>query len=147
MRQKKSAPFWGGTRHREALSVSVPHGIKRKFREEDQPVSILQDFLIASMRSESNLGCCVADPEEGPTKSAICAGAAVAPKAMIGLWAGDPGIDWKFRHGVKEEMRQLASLECQSQKNRSSFRILDVSCHWVSPARSCKFSEGQQRPR
>ena len=40
----------GGTQHREALSVWVPHGIKRKFREEDQPVSILQDFLIASMR-------------------------------------------------------------------------------------------------
>ena len=49
-------------RHREALSVSVPHGIKRKLREEDQPVPILQDFLIASMReSEPNLGCCVAD--------------------------------------------------------------------------------------
>ena len=62
-----SALFGGGTRHREALSVSVPHGIKRKFREEDQPVSILQDFLIASVReSESNLGCCVADRGKAP---------------------------------------------------------------------------------
>ena len=48
-----------------------------------------------------------------PTKSAICVGAAVAPKAMIGLGSDDPKIDWKFRHGVKGEMRQLASLECQ----------------------------------
>ena len=73
--------------------MTVPHGIKRKLREGDQPVAILQDFLTASMReSEPNLGCCVADPEEGtiligavPGKSAICAGAAVAPKPMIGL--------------------------------------------------------------
>ena len=63
-----------------------------------------------------------------PTKSAICAGAAVAPKAMIGLGTGDPGIDWEFRHGVKGGMRQLASLECQSQENCSSLRILDLEC-------------------
>ena len=141
----------GGTRHREALSVSVPHGIIRKFREEDQPVSILQDFLIASVReSESNLGCCVADPEiligAVPTKSAICAGAAVAPKAMIGLGTGDPGIDWEFRHGVKGGMRQLASLERQPQENRSSLRILDLECKWhLSPAGSFKGSQSSKK--
>ena len=72
---------WGGARHHEALSVTVPHGIKRKLREEYQPVPILQDFLTASVReSEPNLGRCVADSEEGtiligavPGKSAICA--------------------------------------------------------------------------
>ena len=97
------------------LSVSVPHGIKRKLREEDQLVPILQDFLIASMReSESNLGCSVGDPKEGtiligavPTKSAICAGAAVATKAIIGLWTCDSKIDWKFRHGSKEGCSNL----------------------------------------
>ena len=152
--QRYLRTVWGGTRHREALSVSVPHGIIRKFREEDQPVSILQDFLIASVReSESNLGCCVADPEEGailigavPTKSAICAGAAVAPKAMIGLGTGDPGIDWEFRHGVKGGMRQLTSLECQPQENRSSLRILDLECKWhLSPAGSFKGSQSSKK--
>ena len=73
--------------------MSVSHDIKRKLRKENQPAPILQDFLIASMpESEPNLGCCVADSEEGtiligavPGKSAICAEVAVAPKAMIGL--------------------------------------------------------------
>ena len=121
-------PFWSGRQHCEAFFVSVPHGIIRKFREKNQPVSILQDFLIASVReSESDLGCCVADSKEDailicavPTKNAICAEAAVAPKAMIGLGTGDLKIDWEFRHGVKGGMRQLASLECQPQENRSS---------------------------
>ena len=92
-------------------------------------------------------------PEEGtiligavPTKSAICAGAAVAPKAMIGLWTGDPGIDWKFRHGVKGGMRQLVSLECQSQENRSSFQILDLERKWhLSPAGGFKGSQSSKK--
>ena len=36
-----------------------------------------------------------------PGKCAICSRAALAPEAMIGLCACDPGIDREFRHGVK----------------------------------------------
>ena len=64
---------------------------------------------------------------------------------MIGLGTGDPEIDWEFRHGVKGGMRQLASLECQSQENRSSLRILDLECKWhLSPAGSFKGSQGSK---
>ena len=103
--------------------MPVPHGIVSEFWEEDQPISILQDFLIAIMReSESNLGCGVADPQEGsllvgaiPAEGAIRAGAAVAPVAVIGLGAGGSGKDREVGLGIKGGVRQLASLECQSQ--------------------------------
>ena len=102
--------------------------------------------------SDSNLGCGIADPEEGalligavPAESAIRAGAAVAPKAMIGLGTGDPGKDWEFGQGVKGGMRQLASLECQPQENRAPLWILDLECKWhLSPAGSFKGSQSSK---
>ena len=103
--------------------MPVPHGIVSKFRLEDQPISILQDFLIAIVRkSESNLGCGVADPQESfllvgaiPAEGAIRAGAAVAPVAVVGLRASGAGKDRKVGLGIKGEMRQSAFFECQSQ--------------------------------
>ena len=100
--------------------MSVSHGIVSEFWLEDQPISILQDFLIAIMReSESNLGCGVADSQEGsllvgaiPAEGAIRVGAALAPVAVIDLGAGGSGKDWKVGLGIKGEMRQFASLEC-----------------------------------
>ena len=79
-----------------------------------------------------------------PAESAI-RGAAVAPKAMIGLGTGDPGKDWEFGQGVKGGMRQLASLECQPQENRSPLWILDLECKWhLSPAGSFKGSQSSK---
>ena len=130
--QRSLRTLGGGTWHCEA---------------EDQPVSILQDFLIAIAReSESNLGRGVADPQEGtllvgavPAEGAICAGAAVAPVAMIGLGTGGSGKDREVGQRVKGGVRQLASLECQPQENRSPFRSLELECQWhFSPASGIK---------
>ena len=115
---------------------------------------ILQDFLIASMReSESNLGCCIADPQEGailvgavPAEGAIRAGAAVAPVAMIGLGTGGPRKDREFGQRVKGGMRQLASLERQPQENRSPFWVLGLECQWhLSPAGGVEGSESSKK--
>ena len=92
--------------------------------------------------SESNLGCGVADPQEStllvgavPAEGAIRAGAAVAPVAMIGLGTGGSGKDREVGQGVKGGVQQLASLECQPQENRSSFRSLELEGQWhFSPA-------------
>ena len=89
---------WGWHAALQSSHRAVPHGIVSKFRWEDQPISILQDFLTAIVReSESNLGCGVADPQEGslvgaiPVKGAIRAEAAVAPVAgwPQGQWRGE----------------------------------------------------------
>ena len=104
------------------FSPCPSHNILSEFWLEDQPISILQDFLIAIMReSKTNLGCGVADSQEGsllvgaiPAEGAIRAGAA-ALVAVIGLGAGGSEKDRKGGLGIKEEMRQLAPLECQSQ--------------------------------
>ena len=83
--------------------------------------------------SESNLGCGVADPQEGSLlvgaipEGVIRAGGAVAPVAVIGLGAGGSGKDRKVGLRIKG-MRQLASLECQSQEDRFPFRSLDLEC-------------------
>ena len=43
-------------------------------------------------------------------------------------------------------MRQPASLECQSQKNRSSFRILDLERKWhLSPASGFEGSQSSKK--
>ena len=43
-------------------------------------------------------------------------------------------------------MRQLASLECQPQENRSPLWILDLECKWhLSPAGSFKGLESSKK--
>ena len=129
-----------GTRHCKALTVPVPHGIVSKFREEDQPVSILQDFLIAIVReSESNLGCGVADPQEGallvgaiPAEGAI---GAEVPVAVVGLRASGSEKDREVGLGIKGGMRQPAFFECQSQQDSSPLRGVELECRrHFSPA-------------
>ena len=118
---------WSGTWHCKALTVSVPHSIVSKFREEDQPVSILQGLPHChSAGVESNLGCGVADPQEGvllvgaiSAEGAIGARAAVAPAAVVSLRASGSEKDRKVELGIKEETRQPAFFECQSQQNSS----------------------------
>ena len=123
--------------------MSVSHGIVSKFREENQPVSILQDFLIAIVqKSESKLGCGVADPQKGfllvgaiPAEGAIGAGAVVAPVAVVGLGASGSEKDREVGLGIKGEMRQPAFFECQSQQDSSSLRGVELECQrHFSPA-------------
>ena len=123
--------------------MPVPHGIVSKLREEDQPVSILQDFRIVIVReSESNLGCGVADPQEGallvgaiPAEGAIGAGGAVAPVAVVGLRASGSGKDREVGLGIKGGMRQPAFFECQSQQDSSPLRGVELECQrHFSPA-------------
>ena len=68
--------------------------------------------------SESNLGCGVADPQEGSLVGATPAESAICAEAAAGLVADSPRGSEKDRKvglGIKGEMWQLASLECQSQ--------------------------------
>ena len=95
----------------------------------------------------------MADLQEGtlwvdaaPGESKIRAEAAVALVAMVDLGTGGPEKDRKVGQRVKGEMRQLASLECQPQENRSPFRSLELECQWhFSPASGIKKSESSKQ--